>query len=71
MRIQNKNDGSRAITVRKFGTRVEFSKNGYATVTDEVGRYLVRTVPDISECSAKKPKAAAKEAVNAPEEATD
>jgi len=43
MQIRCENDATRALKVAKFGgLRVEFSKNGFATVPDEVGRYLVR-----------------------------
>ena len=49
MRIKCDNPATRAITLAKFGReRVEFSKNGFAVVPDNIGRYLVRRVPAIS-----------------------
>ena len=56
MQIRCENNATKALKVAKFGgLRVEFSKNGYATVPDEVGRYLVRKNASIKDTT-KKPE---------------
>jgi len=50
MRIQCDNVATRAIGLSRFGRyRIEFSKNGFAVVPDNVGRYCVRKYSKIHE----------------------
>ena len=57
MQIKCDNPATPSITIAKFGRyRIEFSKNGYATVPDNVGRYCVRKYPAIKDMT-KKPVA--------------
>jgi len=61
MRIQCENPATKAITLARFGReRIEFSKNGFAVVPDNVGRFLVRRYGSISEVVPKKKPAAKK-----------
>ena len=48
MQVQCTNPGTKSVTIGKLGIgKVVFSKNGFATVSDEVGQYLVRHYPAI------------------------
>ena len=58
MRIKCTSPGTKMIYVPKIeNRRVEFSKNGFATVSDELGRYLVRKYSAIEEIKLEKRKA--------------
>jgi len=57
MRIQCTNPGTKMVYAPKIeDRRVEFSKNGFATVSDELGRYLVRKCSAIEEIKVEKKK---------------
>jgi len=50
MQIKCSNPGTKSILVARFDRqKVVFSKNGFATVPDQVGRYIVRRYPAIEE----------------------
>ena len=59
MKIHCSNPGTRWLGLpNKFGRlRVEFAKNGNATVPDDVGQYLVSKCPTIEEVVAPTRKA--------------
>ena len=58
MQIKCNNPSTKSVTVTKFGgLRVDFSKTGLATVPDDVGKFLIRRCPAISDNSkTHKPK---------------
>ena len=48
MQVQCTNPDTKSVTLGKLGgVKVVFSKNGFATVSDAVGQYLVRCYPAI------------------------
>lgn len=63
MRIVCDNPSTKAIKIGRLNAWARFSKNGFATVSDEVGRFLVRKYSVISEVVAKKPVVAKKRKV--------
>jgi len=63
MQIRCTNEGTKAIKLAKFGgLRIEFSKNGYATVPDDVGKYCVRKFRAIEDTTKKTKVTKGKEA---------
>ena len=67
MQVKCTNPGSKAVRPSAFpGVEVRFSKNGYAIVADDVGKFLVRKYPAIVENITAKSKRSAKTTVNAP-----
>ena len=68
MQVKCTNPGTKAVRPAAFpGTEVRFTKNGSATVTDEVGKFLVRHYPAIIDPSAGKSKRSRRAVANAPE----
>ena len=70
MQVQCTNPGTKAVRPAAFpGVEVRFSKNGFATVTDEVGEFLVRHYPAIvTKGKAKQERRSRRTAVNEPDE---
>jgi len=65
MQVKCTNPGTKAVRPAAFpGTEVRFTKNGFATVTDEVGKFLVRHYPAIVDSSTGKAKRSRRTAVN-------
>jgi len=61
MQVKCDNPATKKLVLAEFGGySVTFSKNGFATVTDDVGRYLVRHFGSINEVVKEKKKASAK-----------
>jgi len=59
MQIRCENPATKSITLAQFGRqRIEFSKNGYATVPDNVGRFCIRKYPAIVDATKKPEKKA-------------
>ena len=69
MQVQCTNQGTKSVTLGKLGgIKVVFSKNGFASVSDEVGQYLVRHYPAIVTKEVKTEKRTRRTTVNEPVE---